>query len=124
MTKPRRVFKCDKLTMEIIEAYPSAREAERANDLPCSSVYHAAGLRNVGYEGYVWRYEDDYDPHESFEGKCNRPVAIMDTKTKAVAVFETLKVATEKTGISYSILTTSMRKGYLAAKRYLVKYAR
>lgn len=120
----RTVYKCDKLSMEVLEVYTSASEADAAHGLPCGAVDSQCRKRRVGRTGYVFRFADDYDPNETFEGKYNRPVAVKDCITKAVAFFPTLTEAREELGFTRSAISSSMSREYLLHGRYVAMYAR
>lgn len=120
----RTVYKCDKLSMEVLEVYPSAREAEVAHGLSYGAVANQCQTRSVSRFGYVFRYADEYDPEETFEGKYNRPVAVKDCITKAVAFFPTLTEAREELGLTRSAISSSMSREYLLHGRYVAMYAR
>lgn len=120
----RPVYKCDKLSMEVLEAYQSAMEAELANGLRVTSVAFHAKRKNVSSGPYVWRYADEYDPNESFEDRKNRPIACYDTMTKKAAVFLNLPEAARLTGLHHTTIVKAMSEGRLVKCRLLFKYAR
>lgn len=122
--EPRPVVKCDKLSMNVVAAYPSAMEAEKENGLKRSRVAQMCGKKSVSSGVHVYRYADEYDQNESFEGKFNRPVAMYDTWYGKVSFFTNTTVAAENIGCSNATVVSSMTRKALVARRYLLKYAR
>lgn len=120
----RAVYKCDKKTMRIVEKYPSASEAARRNKLNPTSLGHAARTLSVTPGPYVWRYAEDYDPNEKFEGKHNRPVAVYDSITRTLAVFNRIEDAARAVGTRDSYIITAMKNQTMYKSRYVFKYAR
>lgn len=124
MLKPRKVYKCDKLSMEVLEEYPSASQAERENGLPHSAVSHAASKKMVSAGPFVWRYADGYDPDETFDGKMNRPMAALDIKTREVSTFPTRKDAAKALVVTERSISSAMCQRNYVLGRYAFKYAR
>ena len=124
ITSPRAVYKCDKLSMEVLETYASANEADRAHGLGYGHVANCAKRRTVSFGPYVWRYADDYDPAESFEGKKNRPVAMLDTATHAAAVFTSPSAAAKAVGVPSGDVCCSIARKWAVRGRYVFKYMR
>lgn len=72
--KHRRVVVCDKITMEIIEELPMMKDAAEIYGFKMKAIHKACQKRQVLKGRYVFRYAEDYDKYESFEGRRNRPV--------------------------------------------------
>ena len=86
-SQKRPVVKCDKLTMRTVETYESASEADRRNGLKKGTVANCCRLKKVGFDDFVWRFEDEYDPNETFEGCHNRPIVLRNVETGEVYAF-------------------------------------
>ena len=121
---PRPVVKCDKLTMRIIETYQSAREAARVHGIPHGNISVPCSKKVVSKGSFVWRYADEYDPDESFEGKFNRPVAMYDSYSEAASIFDNLTEAAKSVGYSNAAVSNSMSAKTMLGNRYVFKYAR
>lgn len=122
MSKPRPVYRCDKLTMKVLDKYANYREAE--SDMGEYSVYGACNDRRVGPHKHVWRFADDYDPNETFEGKKNRPVVCGNIETEKIVFYENAAQAAEKLGVQRQTITIAIYRGSLVSGRYRFKYAR
>lgn len=121
---PRPVVKCDKLSMNVVAAYPSAMEAEKENGLKRSRVAQMCGKKSVSSGVHVYRYADEYDQNESFEGKFNRPVAMYDSANESLSLFENLQKASKAVGVCPSTISASMTNRNMVCERYVFKYAR
>lgn len=121
---PREVYLCNKVTLEIVGVYSGVMDASRANGVSYSRIRSACDQRSVSDGRYIWRYAEDYDPNESFEGKCNRPVICVDMQTKKVMVFDTPKKADEALCFSRGRISESISEDTLVAGRFKFKYAR
>ena len=124
ISTPRPVVKCDKLTMEVLETYPSARAAERAYGILHGNIAVACSRKVVSKGRFVWRFADEYDPDESFDGKLNRPVAMYDSLSETASVFESLTEAAKSIGYSNPAIVTSMTSKTMLGNRYVFKYRR
>ena len=117
------VYKCDKLSMEILAEYPSAAAAARDNGLDPTSLSQSVRAKRVSYGPYVYRHVKDYDPNETFEGKANRPVVCYDTETKRAVVFTGTDKAAAYLGVSSGSITGSMCHKARLFGRYVFKFA-
>ena len=122
MSKPRPVYRCDKLTMKVLDKYANYREAE--SDTGEYSVYGSCRYRRVGPYRHVWRFADDYDPNETFEGKRNRPVACGNIETESIVFYENITQAADKLGLEKGAIVLAMKRGSIVNSRYRFKYAR
>lgn len=120
--RAKKVFECDKITMKVVRQWPSATEADK--DLGFL-VAGRCSRKNVSKGKYVYRYEDDYDPNESFENKPNRPVLAIEVETKKKYAFYSVKDAAEY--LNYSIKNIKYgieNRKPLGFGLYVVKYLR
>lgn len=122
MKLPRQVYRCDKVTMEIVNVYPGVNAAAKAANT--RSVQTSCNHRRVSSDRYIWRYADDYDPNESFEGKYNRPVACIDAINNTITFYDTLAKAEKALFLGSGTVTRALRKDSLVLGRYKFKYAR
>ena len=120
----RPVVKCDKLSMKIVAEYPSAWEAEKANGYGPAKVAQICEKKSVSHGKHVYRYADEYDPNETFEGKFNRPVAMYDAERESLLLYESLGEAAKAIGYNQSTVSASISNGTMVGKRFVFKYAR
>ena len=120
----RAVLMCDKVTMKVIRRFGSAKEAARKTGELRDSITRSCLKRHVSSGGIVWRYEDDYDPEETFEGKNNRPVEVSDTKDGTATVYCNINDAAYALAYCERFVNHAIRSGRLAGGRYLLSYAR
>lgn len=118
------VYKCDKLSMKVVAEYPSAAAAARDNGLSPTGVAHAAKNKEITYGPYIYRYVEDYDPNETFEGRNNRPIICYDTKTKMAVVFVGTDKAAAALGVDVKRISCSMHAKTRLLGRYVFKFAR
>jgi hypothetical protein len=119
----RRVYKCDKITMRILEEYPSLVAAGNANGRGYTSIAKTCKERHVGRDRYVLRYAEDYDPKETFEGKKVRPVLCIDARTREVRAYYSADDAAKATRIRTWIVNDCIRNG-APYGRWWFKHAR
>lgn len=122
MTDPRPVYRCDKVTMKILNTYPSVTDAIKTTGY--KGIYTSCQHRRVSSGRYVWRFVDDYDPNESFEGKHNRPVMCEDVKNNTTIIYDTLTKAEKALYLDRSVIENTLRKGSLTLGQYRFRYAR
>ena len=120
----RKVYKCDKVTMKILDRYDSIKDAAKAEGTSYSVMNFALCSRSVGRKPYVLRYADDYDPFESFEGKRGRPVLMLDVVDGKVYTFNTLKDAADALLLDLSYVCKCMKEKTYALGCYKLEYAR
>lgn len=120
----RTVYKCHKISMEVLEVYPSAADAARAYGMGHDSINKACRERRVTRKGYVWRYAEDYDPRESFEGRQNRPVVVYDAVSKAVGFYFSTREAANRLGVKMNTIEAARDNKRYLNNRLIVKYAR
>ena len=120
----RKVYKCDKVTMKILDRYDSARAAERAEGVKYGYLHCALRTRAVGTKPYVFRYASDYDPFESFEGKYGRPILVLDVVDGKTYTFNTIDEAAKELLIAPSTVTTCLSRKIRALGCYKIEYAR
>lgn len=103
--KPLRkaVYKIDPITLEILQEYPSAAEADRQNGYPESTVNQSCrlGSKKVTTRGYRWAYKQNYD-NGTFVAKRNRraPRAVKQFTLTGdlVKIWSTIKEAADSVG--------------------------
>ena len=120
----RRVLKCDRITLEVLAEYKNPAEAARALGLPFNTVRHSCDERRVGFRPYVLRYEDEYDPEESYEGKRGRPLAVHDTESGDTLCFYGPGDAAAALFVCECSITRAAKTGRRVLGRYAVTYAR
>lgn len=122
MAAPRPVCRCDKVTMKIVKTYPSANTAVKATG--DHGIPIACRLRQVSNGRYIWRFVDDYDPNESFEGKYNRPVICEDITNNKITFYDTLAKAEKALFLDRGSIGGTMKRGFKVLGRYRFRYAR
>lgn len=70
---------------------------------------------------YVPRYEEDYDPNESYAGKINRPVVVVDSLTGRMVCAPGVRSAMSFTQGSKSSVERGCRSGTPVCDRYYVR---
>lgn len=120
----RKVYKCDKVTMKILDRYDSIKDAAIAEGISYGMLVETLQCRAVGRRPYVFRYADDYDPFESFEGKRGRPVLMLDVVDGKVHTFNTLKDAADALLLDLSNVCKCMKKKAYVLGCYKLEYAR
>ena len=121
---PHRIAKCDKITMEVLAEYATCTEAAEASGVSMNTICASCRNRAVGKFDYVWRYAEDVDPRESFEGKCNRPVLVGDYEKNTIRAYPTLSDAAMVLGVDDSTVSRAIRMYAMIKGRYRVRYAR
>lgn len=124
MSDKRRVVMCSKLTMRVLAEYDSVEAAADANGVSRITMSGRCNARGVNKGEVVFRFADDYDPKETFIGKINRPVAVVDTKTKHAVYFCGMREAADALGIPKNDASRAINKSCLVLGRYLMCYAR
>lgn len=121
----KRVYMCDKATMEIIAEYPNRRRAALANGLDFRRVSDHCEKRMAGKHGFVFRYADDYDPNERFrDGQIGRPVLRIDVRNDAARVFGTVKEAAKASCVADDTVYWHIRTGKPLEGRFVFDWAR
>lgn len=121
----RRVYVCDKITMQVLREYGSTYEAARKEGESVSTVYPACRNRRVSRWGrVVYRYADDYDPDERFDGKSGRPIVAVDYFTKKRLFFYTAEDAAKYLGVHPGSVHAAIKEKRYITDRYRVGYAR
>lgn len=120
----RKVAKCDKITMEVIEVYNSELEAAKANNKPLETIKDACRRKTVSIGKYVYRFRDEVDEKETYEGKRNRPVLVVDAETKKARVFLTRAEAAKALCYCDATVFDAIYKKKPLGGRYIIKYAR
>lgn len=125
MARPeRRIFKCDKITMEVLGEYGSILEAAKASGVPYDVAYSGCKRKSVGCYPFVFRYAEDYDPNESFEGKFIRPVTVMDVEKGECVTFYSPNDAACQLYTSKDTIFRAIKRKEVVLGCYLIKYAR
>ena len=120
----RRVLVCDKLTMEVVKTYESMSRAAAREGRDASNFYWTLTKKRVGPGRFVYRYEEDYDPEETFEGRRHRPVLLFDKSTGQKAVFFDKKKLADSIFSSAKTIDLALKDGHLIAGRFALRYAR
>ena len=90
----RPVVLVKKTTREIVKRYQSIRDAANHIGTQPVSIHRECKNRSLGSGDLYWRYEDDFDPNESFEFIVNRrPVLAANVKTGHWLWFESAAAA-------------------------------
>lgn len=80
MGKGREILKVDKITGETVALYKGVAHAQHENPYSFTNYYgllEHAKYKRLHLSRYVFRYVDDYNPRESFEGqRVNVPLRV------------------------------------------------
>lgn len=80
MGKGREILKVDKITGETVARYTGIAHALRENPYAFANYYgllEHAKYKRLHFSRYVFRYAEDYKPHESFEKqRANIPLRV------------------------------------------------
>lgn len=77
----RQVLKIHKRDRQVVDSYPTVTLAAEAAGMRRRRMEDLCMKRNLPAGSTYYRYADDFDPDESFEGKRNCPVELVDTIT-------------------------------------------
>ena len=92
--KARPVVLVKKTTREVVKRYPSASAAGINASVSRVNINRDCRQRRLGAGDLYWRFEDDFDPNESFAGiKVRRPVLAINRKTGHWLWFESISEA-------------------------------
>lgn len=123
MINSRPVVRVDKKTGEVLERFKSIYSAQRS-EMGQLCVRQQCNNKTLGNKRYFYRYEEDYDPSENWEGKSRRPTWIIDGKTGLLIWARNRAAAADALGVSTQTLTDSTCRGYLIKGRYKVRLQR
>ena len=121
----RRVYKCDKATMEVLAEYPNMHQAAIANGVSPRKVVDGCRKHVAGKHSFVFRYADDYDSNERFRGgQMGRPVLRIDVQNDTARVFSTAKEAANASYVAVDTVYWHISTGKLLEGRYAFDWAR
>ena len=103
--KPNAVVKVDKFTGELVGRYRSADEAAKDNGLSLDSVYTVLSKRLLTKERCTFRYAKDYDPHEEFGAKRNRPIVCYTLDGEVAGLFPSNEVARAELMVGQTVVS-------------------
>lgn len=122
--KGHPILACDKITMRVVGRYPRIVDAAKAYGISPSTVRTSALDRRVMNDTVVFRFIDDYDPNETFEGKKNRPVVAIADGKDVIGTFYSAEAAAESLFISLATVRACIAKGERTLKNVNLEYAR
>lgn len=120
----RKVCKCDKLTMEVVAEYASIRECAERERMSHTTVEDNCLRRRVNRGRFVYRYAEDVDPLESFEGKSGRPVIAENLLTGESDGFYNVYEAAERFYVHPVTVRRHLASGEPLFREWAVRYAR
>jgi hypothetical protein len=92
--KQRPVVMAKKTTREIVKRYANAGEAARDMGFEYNVVYRSCRNLTLSAGDFYFRFEDDFDPDESFENVVKlRPVLAVNMDTRHWMWFESISEA-------------------------------
>ena len=121
----RGVFRINKLTRDIEGVYPSVASAARSVGMRGKRMDDLCRKRNLPPGAFYYRFEDDFDRDESFEGKRNRPVVLVDESTGSKLWFVDRAECAKTMGWSTARVSASISSGRssLLGGQYVALYA-
>ena len=120
----RAVVECDKITMEINRVWFSVAEAARCVGVGISCMRERCTNKRVPPGKYVYRFLDDWDMDERFTGSINRPIVIINVKSKNVHMFHNFEEAADGMGYCVWTLSDSLNHDKLIDETFQVLYLR
>lgn len=120
----RHVVKCDKLSMRVVEMFESARDAEKKYGFHKNTVANICMKKTVSKGRFVWRFADEHDINETFEGKTYRPVEVLDGQTGERMYFESTQATAKAFGVPPIAVTQTLARDGKFLNRYALRYAR
>lgn len=101
----RAVIEVDKATRRPLRAYGSVSEAARATGTPRTSLERVLRDRGMSSGPSYYRYADDFDPAEEFEGRRRRAVGAWAGGARPARVFDDSAAAAR----AYRVETVTIR---------------
>ena len=120
----RSVFRINKLTRDIEGVYPSVTSAARSAGMRGKRMDDLCRKRNLPPGTFYYRFADDFDRDESFEGKRNRPVVLVDASTGFKLWFADRAECAKTMGWSAARVSSSISSGQssLLGGQYVARY--
>lgn len=113
----RPILAVDKISMKVVDEFDNAYDCAFKTSTNIRVVRMSLDNGSIPSGKLIFRYKDSFDPKESFEGKRNRPVRIIDTVTgRRYAAYDATQVAKEL-GLSYTYVRRAMRDNILVRDR-------
>lgn len=122
MIPMRPVLAISKKDGSIVKRYRSSAEAARENGVRQSEIYHTCKHHRTNRGRVFYRFEDDWDGFAEF--KSNRPVIVLDMKTKRLAWFPSRLDAAEAMNYNPGTMLKAMQQKRAIERRYMVFYQR
>ena len=91
--RQRAIVVADKVTMEVVGEYSTARDCASDMGMNDAVIIEIAKKRRLSRGPFIYRFAEDFDPNESFDGKYNRPVRVTDYRTGESMDFHELSEA-------------------------------
>lgn len=118
------VLKIDKVTGKAVKSFESVKDAAIDAQLRREQMTRHLKNRNIAPGLFYYRYGEDYDPLESFEGRQNRPVAVTDIDTGETVYFGCIKEVAEEYVIHKATVSVAIKRGSLVLSQYRMRWAR
>ena len=120
--KPKHVLKVDKVTGEVLERYGSALDAAEENGMTPNMMYTILKERMLTSDRLTFRFGCDYDPHEEFGTKRNKPIVCFDIKDRClVGVYPNNKAVQDELLVSQTTVSKACREGIVVAGSYMLR---
>lgn len=123
--RQRSIVVADKVTMEVVGEYSTARDCASDTGMNDAVIIEIAKKRRVSRGPFIYRFAEDFDPNESFDGKYNRPVRVTDCETGESMGFHEISEADahyQHRGALYEGQT--LRVGHVVNRRLKTEYLR
>lgn len=124
MAGARKVVAFNKATMDIVDVYNDAVECAEKNGIQVNSLHTILRNKSLMRGAVCFRYLDDFDVNESYEGKRYRPVVLTDTETGRRFCFYNASLASKALRVDPSSIYTSIVGGSKVLCRYTFDYYR
>ena len=105
-------LKISKFDGSVIATYDNLSTAAKESDSGLTYQAISLALKNQRLSTglYFYRFADEYNGFESFEGKKHRPIFIQDIKTNQISWFESILALSKALFIPYWSIRTALSK--------------
>ena len=119
-----RVLKIDKVSGGIVRSFETVKDAAADAGIRREQMSRHLKGKRLSPGMFYYRYADDYDPCETFEGRPNRPIAVTDTYTGETAYYGSASDVARKYIVTLSNVSYAIRHDNLVLGQYKMKWAR
>lgn len=111
MRECRAVVEVDKLTRRVNRRFKSASECAQATGIPWSSLIERLRRKGLGDGRFYYRYVEEFDPAERFEGQRGCPVMAVNERGEAIEAWPDSAIAAAEIGVTRRQLCQGIARG-------------